>query len=752
MQCMSKLSAVIVIAVSATMEMGAGNSLTEYVDTVVGLDEVSVSVIKSTSAVMFPASVTEVGTEEIERMEIEGVKGLSEIAPNFYMPEYGARMTSSIYVRGLGTRIDQPVVALNVDNVPLLNKDNYDFTFTDLDHIEVVRGPQSILYGRNTIGGTINMTTMSPMKYQGVRARLDYGSGHTWGGALSVYEKVSPTVGISVAGAYRSTDGFYRNEYTGNKVDNEKSWMGRAKVAWRPSAAFMLENSAWLTSTKQGGYPYESVATGQINHNDTCYYERLTVADGLTMRYFMDNVSVSSITSFQYINDDMTLDQDFLPEDYFTLSQRRHEWAMTQDFVVKGHAGNYKYIGGLFGFYKRGNMSAPVTMKDYGIKTLIEDKANKPGSPMQIKWDERSMLLASDFMMPSRGFALYHESEYEYGNWRASVGLRLAHERNEIDYNSYVNTGLTLYRQQGPVMIPLKQIPVELALADRLHQTSLELLPELKLSYSINKDLAVGVVVSKGYKAGGYNTQMFSDILQQKLMGMMPSAGGAPTTSAYDVDDVISYDPENNWNYEIDATASLFDNTLDVDAAVFFIDTRDQQMTVFPEGETTGRMMTNAGRTHSKGLELSATWRPDRHFVANVSYGLVDARFRRYNNGVVDCKGNHVPYAPGNTLFASLTYRTDFNNDVIKGIEVNANCRGVGQVYWDEENSVKQPFYAVAGLSVNVRTKLVDVELWGDNLTKTKYSTFYFESIGNKFLQRGTPRRFGVTLRYNFAL
>lgn len=717
-----------------------------YMDSVVGLNEVSVSVIKSTAPVLFPASVTTIGPDIINRFDIDGVKGVSEIAPNFYMPQYGSRMTSSIYVRGLGTRIDQPVVALNIDNVPLLNKDNYDFTFADLDRIEVVRGPQSILYGRNSLGGVINMSTLSPLKYQGVKALTEYGSGNTWRTSLSVYRKLSPALGVALTGAYSSSDGFFRNLYTGNKIDKERTWLARTKVAWHPSSRWLLENSAWVSATRQGGYPYESLATGEINHNDTCFYRRTSVIDGLTARYFGENVTVSSITAFQYINDNMTLDQDFLPQDYFTMTQRRHEWSLTQDFVVKGSAGAYRWLGGLFGFYKRGNMSAPVTFKDYGIKTLIEDHANKPGSPMQIRWDERTMDLASDFLLPTWGYAVYHNSRYDFGKWSASLGLRLAFERTSIDYHSYVNTGITLYRQQGPVMIPLKQIPVNIDLADRLHQTSLQLLPEIKLSYNFTSTTALGIVVSKGYKAGGYNTQMFSDILQQSLMQSM---GGTPQ---YDVDKVISYKPETTWNYELNATSTLFDGQLDVDATLFFIDCRDQQMTMFPEGTTTGRVMANAGRTHSKGVELAAAWHPSRHFTFNASYGYADARFRRFNNGIVDCRNNHVPYAPVNTLFGSLTYSTDVSSSWLTGVEANVNCRGVGQIYWDEENTVKQPFYALAGLSVTLRTSVADVELWGENLTKTKYSTFYFESIGNRFVQRGNPRRFGVTVRFDFDM
>ena len=85
-------------------------------------------------------------------------------------------MTSTIYVRGMGARIDQPVVGFNVDNVPFLNKDGYDFDIEDIDRIEVLRGPQSTLYGRNTMGGLVNVYTLSPMKYQGLRSMLEYGT------------------------------------------------------------------------------------------------------------------------------------------------------------------------------------------------------------------------------------------------------------------------------------------------------------------------------------------------------------------------------------------------------------------------------------------------------------------------------------------------------------------------------------------------------------------------------------------------
>ena len=119
-------------------------------------------------------STTSVGMGRIRSERIEAVRDLSLITPNLYIPDYGSKMTSSIYIRGIGARIDQPAIGLYVDNIPYLNKNNYDFGFYDIRQVEVLRGPQSSLYGRNTIGGVINLYTLSPLDYQGVRIGVEY--------------------------------------------------------------------------------------------------------------------------------------------------------------------------------------------------------------------------------------------------------------------------------------------------------------------------------------------------------------------------------------------------------------------------------------------------------------------------------------------------------------------------------------------------------------------------------------------------
>lgn len=710
------------------------------------LQEITVSSIKQTSDLnKSPASLTVLNSKHVERLGVDAIKNVSAIAPNFYIPDYGSRMTSSIYVRGIGARIDQPVVGLNVDNVPFLNKDNYDFDLNDVDRIEVLRGPQSTLYGRNTMGGLINIYTLSPFKFQGVRFMGEYGNGNSVKTALSYYSKLNSRLAMSIGVNMTSTDGFYDNAFTGADVGTERQGSVRWKTKWYPSSVVAIENVATVQHSRQSGYPYKMVDSSEIGYNDTCFYRRLSVMDGLTVNVNVGGVSISSITSFQYLDDNMTLDQDFLPFEYFTLTQKRKEWALTQDLVVKGRENDYDWLVGAFGFYRHTNMSAPVTFKDYGIQELIEKNRNEANPNYPINWNEDSFVLGSDFEIPNYGFALYHQSHYDLNRWSFTLGLRLDYEKSMLDYNSFCSTSYSIYKgsvENGEVF---RTDLVKIDDYGHLNQSFFEFMPKLTIAYSLplSAESRVYASVAKGYKSGGFNTQMFSDVLQQRIRGMMG------LSELYSVDEIVRYKPEKSWNYELGAHITDNDGRYSAGLSTFYIDCRDQQLTMFPEGTTTGRIMTNAGKTRSCGVEFSAMWRPLDELTVNASYGYTDARFVEFNNGKEDYKGKYIPYSPQNTMFAGVSYLLPLRASWLDRIIFDANVKGVGDIYWDEANSVKQPFYALLGGSVRLEKGVFSLTLWGDNLTNTQYNTFYFVSIGNAFLQQGNPAQIGVALRMN---
>lgn len=686
--------------------------------------------------------VTRLTRPRITRLGIDAAKDLGDIVPNLYTPSYGSRMTSSIYMRGLGSRIDQAVVGLTVDGVPFLNKDSYDFDIPDLWSVEVLRGAQSVLNGRNAMAGQINMYTISPRDVQGYRFMAEYGRSNSAKASAAGYFKISDVLFTSLSAYYGHTDGFWKNEYNDKNTGVENNGSVRWKTVWMPSQALSLTNTAALSLARQSGYPYEDMSTGRIAYNDTCYYRRNAFSDGITVAWAGKRVVVTSLTSFQYLDDNMTLDQDFTEDDYFTLTQRRHEFTFTEDLFTKGSRGRYSWLGGVFGFYRHTDMGAPVTFLNTGITKLIEDKANMMNTRYPIRWDEREFLLDSNFKTPAGGFALYHQSTYTLGNWTFEAGLRWEIEKVRCDYDCVADASYTILHvlENGKEEI-YGNVPVNINERGNLSQTFNELLPKVVISRSLPWGEAY-VSFTKGYKSGGYNTQMFSDVLQQKVMETMG------LSMVYNVDDIVTYRPEISWNYELGLRARLMDGKLTAEAVGFFIDCRDQQLTMFPPGTVTGRIMTNAGRTRSLGAELSARWTPVDDFTLNASYGYTDATFREYNNGREEFRGKRVPYAPAHTIFASANWQTPWKPCGLS-TEINVNVRGAGDIMWNESNTLRQKFYALPGISATVRGTGWSVKLWGENVSGTRYDTFYFLSMGNSFVQRGKPATFGATLRVN---
>lgn len=727
-----------------------GNLLAEErIDTAVYLGEVNVVAVKQEHAVRSEAvSATVVGRVALEDLNAVSMKGISDVVPNFFVPDYGSRVTSSMYVRGIGARMDQPAVGLNVDNVPILNKNGYDFDLADIESVEMLRGPQSTLYGRNTIGGLINISTVSPMRYQGWRLSASTGTGNDCNLSAGWYSRPAEKFATALIVSGSCLGGFFRNSYDGRLLDHELSGSLRWKADWRISGRVYLQNALSVSLLDQGGYPYEYVKTGEINYNDPCYYRRFLFTDGLTLRYRGEGFSMTSITTVQRLDDNMTLDQDFLPEPYFTLTQRQHETSVTEDIVFRGDRSDsrYHWLTGAFLFYKHLDMTAPVTFKDKGISSLIEDHRNSANPYYPVKWDTREFPLDSRFAIPAAGAALYHESRLELGGWRLTAGIRLDFETTALDYRSICHTGYEIFRlEDDGALSPERHVSIDIDDSDRLRRNYFNWMPKLGAVYSLPMEGENNVygVMSRGYKAGGFNTQMFSDVLQQRLMGVMGIG------SRYDVDDIVGYRPEYSWNFEVGSHLSFPSARLNIDVSLFYIDCTDQQLTMFPDGNTTGRIMTNAGRTRSFGGELSVSWTPVDRLAFTASYGYTNARFIDFFNGIENFSGKFVPYAPQNTLFIQGVWTIPLPHKHIKALVADVSMRGTGKIYWNEQNSLMQNFYALLGASLSLETKRWSLQVWGKNLTATRYYTFYFMSMGNEFLQRGRPVQAGVTFRIN---
>ena len=697
-------------------------------------------------------AATNIFMQDAEREKIDDMRSMSSYAPNFFVPDYGSRMTSSIYMRGMGARIDQPAVGLYIDDVPVLNKNAFDFDVLDIRSIKLLRGPQSTLYGRNTMAGVMDVRTLSPIFYTGTRLAAEYATANSVKVNASHYQRFGEHFGLSLGGYYRHTDGMFTNDYDGELLDWENGGGGRAKLEWHKDA-LSLTNTFSVDAVNQGGWPYRLIGEDgeklTTNYNDPSNYTRLSLSDAVRVVYMGENYALTSVTSWSYLDDCMTLDQDFTPRSMFTLQQAQREHTLTEEVVVKyDPTQRYSARFGAFGFYKQLNMSAPVRFKRDGIDDLILANANKGIQMMfpdhAILFEEDEFDISSDFRNPTWGAALYHTSEVKLGRWSFGAGVRFDYESSTLNYNS---NALIHYRftMTMPRFKELKSTFV-----GKNRKSFFEVLPRVSVNYNAPQFNAYATV-SKGYKAGGFNTQIFSDILQNRMMNDLMADLGVyldQTGPSYDTAEATGYKPEHSWNYEVGASYTPTPKFV-AEMSLFYIDCRDQQLTVFPAGKSTGRMMTNAGRTRSYGVEATIDWWPMKNLDLRAAYGYTNARFLKYNDGNNDYRGRYVPYAPQHTLSLSGDYTWHINRTLDR-VRLHADWRGAGRIYWDEANRYSQPFYGLLGASVALDFNRLTVEVWGRNLTGTEYDTFYFVSVGNAFMQSGRPRQLGAKLSFDF--
>ncbi len=721
-------------------------------------DTISGSVVTSSvKRESFFSDIPGVSTFLMRRIEERGIaspKNLSAVVPGLNIPDYGTSMTSTIYVRGLGSRMDNPVIGLYVDDVPIIDKNCYDFSFTDIRRIDFLHGPQGTLYGRNSMLGVLSVETLSPTAYQGTRGIIEYGSASTLSAKLSAYKGR-----FGLTAAYGHTDGFFINEYDGSNCGLSDSFSARARFVGGVGKA-SLDNILTVSYIDQTGYPYRKLMAGEllpVDYNDKSGYRRFFLMDGFRLKTEWRNWKISSVTSFQTLFDSMDMDQDFTPKSMFTLNQIQEQVAFTQEFIFKPktHTVWWDSQTGLFAMVKLNKMSAPVRFLKDGIKSLILDNANS-GIPQELgrlNIQEENFLIYSDFDIALGNVAAYHESYFNTGRWTFTAGLRLDFEASRMRYDS----GSDIHFIVSPAMSEYIPFSTKIDGTETVRYAQLQ--PKLSVSYDATSErmrskglnMSLLASVSEGYRSGGFNTQIFSDVLQRKMMlGMMESLGVHLDGKGDLSTDGLTYKPEICLNYEIGGKFRMRSagHILESFFTAYRVDCRNQQMTVFPYGNGTGRMMANAGRSRSLGVEAEASWMW-KGLSVSFAGSLMDARFVDYDDGRNDWSGNRIPYSPESTLYLRCGYKFLTRGRFLRSVSLNADINRSGRIYWNEAGDISQSPYSLIGADVRLTTSKAELWLRGQNLTGTEYSVFYFKSVGNSFFQAGKPRRFTIGLSIN---
>ncbi len=710
------------------------------------LNEVSVFSYKKTNHKKSPLSQTLLSQTDIEKFQVNNIKNLNGIVPNFYVPDYGSAMSSAIYVRGLGSRGSGQTVSLYVDNMPYMNKSAFDFEFYDISQIEILKGSQGTLYGRNSLAGIINIYTLSPLHYQGTKVAIKAGNFGQYKVNLSTYQKPTNNFGYSISGFYNHIDGMYKNQFTKQFTDPKTSSGLRLRADWLPLDNMKLEYVGSVDKVKQGAFPYglKDKKTGEIaspNFNDLSDYDRTTFNNNFLVKYGYSHFIFSANLSHQYFADEMNMDQDFTPANMFQIHQNQKGNMFNGEFIMKDDVG---FLVGANIYYENLNTSVPVSFKKDAINFLFN--RNKKLSSMGIKVLNDVFRIPALYKNRTFGTSIFTQSTINnlfLQGFSLTYGFRFDAENMVLDYDTEASLDFDFKGKKMTMSDNLK---------GTAKQKHTQFTPKLALKYEYYPNNSLYLSASRGYKSGGFNITKISELMNQKLTNKMN-----PNAPKIDVEKQSKYDPETAWDFELGANNLLFDYGLTTSLVLYYMDVRGLQLTQFlPSG--TGRILTNAGRVVSKGLETSLNYQITGNMKIGLSYGLSLAQFKNYKQVKkvkakfveVDYKGKYVPYAPQNSVGVNLQYHKCFINKFIDGFYANINYNGVGKIYWNEENSLSENYYQLVNTLVGVKKGNISLEFWAKNLFGENYNTFYFNSFGNDFLQKGKKREVGATLKYKF--
>ena len=203
-----------------------------------------------------PLSSTVFTDNELKSLNVRDITGLSYFVPSMSIPAYGSRLTSSTYMRGIGSRSGNPAVGVYYDNIPLVNKSSFNSHFYGIDRVDVLRGPQGTLYGMNTEGGLMRVYSKNPMNYQGTDLRLSLATGLQSDVEIAHYHRPSDKFAFSTSAFYSGQKGFFDNTYLNKHADLSNEFGGKARLVWMPADGWNIDFTTDYQYVNQNGFPY----------------------------------------------------------------------------------------------------------------------------------------------------------------------------------------------------------------------------------------------------------------------------------------------------------------------------------------------------------------------------------------------------------------------------------------------------------------------------------------------------------------
>ena len=656
-----------------------------------------------------PVSVTAVSAETIERAGIRIVSEAAIFAPNVTFTEFTARKLSNPRFRGIGSSPANPAITTFMDGVPQLNSNSSSVQLLDVEQIEFVRGPQSALFGRNTLGGLINVTSRRPSsgKWTG-QLSVPFGNFSAWdirgnaSGAL-----VADTLSASAAFSYAERDGFTVNDVTGRDIDSRGAFSGKGQLLWKPADKWEARLIVSGERARDGDYALNDLAALRANpFHSSRDYEGFTNRDifGTTIQAEHTNSAfrLTSTTGFVKWKTEDSTDLDYSAMPLVVRNNDEEDFQFTQEVRLAAatptklsDSATLKWQTGAFLFTQNYQQDAVNTFAPY----ILSQSAAFPVS----QYSPISEL--DDF-----GLGVFGQGTVTFKEKLDLIaGLRVDYEDKNADLKTFYD----------PAIAP----PTVVVAEDSFSHVS----PQFAAAYRLRPEYTVYGTVANGFKAGGFNP-------------------ASPAGSE-------SYGAENTWNIEAGLKTLFSNGRVALNSAVFFIDWNDLQLNV-PNVNVPGQLyIANVGGASSKGVEFDLTARAAPGVDVFGSFGYTNATFSSgsFSSGL-DVAGNDIPNTPDYTASVGIQYGRALNSTTTAYGRADVALSGAFK--YDDANAQGQDAYSLVNLRGGVRTKLFVAEAWMRNAFNTTYipvAFAYGPLAPSGFVgENGAPRTFGLSAGVTF--
>lgn len=646
-----------------------------------------------------PISLTVLTTDELEDAQINSIRDIAANTPNFFT-SVGDRAFNFYSIRGISNSnfLVRDSVGFYLDDVPIeYFHQLFPGDLFDLEQVEVLRGPQNTLYGRNSIAGVVNVTSRPPSEMLETQLGLEYGTYNQRRVQASISDTLIPdTLGFRLSGVYSARDGFTENTLLDEAANDQSDIAGRLNLLWTPSPDWSISFNALGAASQDAGAVYAAIDQDdpfEIEENEIAELDLSVGAQSLRVGYKGDNVWFTSITTHNSSNVGYRSDGDYTAQDLYSFNTEILSNIWSQEFRLQSPTDTERFNWLVGAYLQNRQFDVDQQQVEY-----TREGAAFFGIP-DVRFGDT---LAEYDQTTLAAFGQVDFSPIE--PLTLTLGLRYEYSRDELERGDRAETFDGVVTTSGEIN-------------DSINGDAL--LPRFVVTYRFNPNVAAYGSITRGYR---------------------------PVTLNYGIDDASLNDVrrESSWNYEIGLKSSLLDDRLTLSLAGF-INEIDNYQVLLPNAQGFFTDITNA-QVRIVGFEAEARAIPFDGLELIAGFGFVDTEYTDYSSPSTgeSFDGNKLTYAPEYTFNLAAQYRSP------GGFFSRLELQGLGTYYFDDANTLKQDPLVLVNARIGYEFDNSGVYLFANNLFDQEYFTAAFAPFGTPRANYGDRRVVGIQFQTRF--